>query len=199
MAMHRTSILVRLTALALIGVGLSACGGGQTGDILGLEKRTPDEFNVVSRAPLTLPPNYGLRPPDPRGQRYQDLQPSQTAQEALFGRDAMKRLREQKEQMRQQGASMGEIALLDKTGALEADPSIRQVVEEESAALAQEQESFVDDLVFWRSKPEPGDIVDSNEEQRRIQENAALGREVTDGETPSIRRDNEKPMLEWPF
>lgn len=198
MAGPRNRFLIHAVAAALLGAGLAACSA-DSGEILGLDKRTPDEFNVVSRAPLTLPPNYGLRPPDPRGQRFQDLQPRETAQDALFGRDAAKRLRDQKEQLRQQGASPGEIALLDRTGALEADPAIRQVVEEESAALAQEQESFVDDLVFWESQPEPGDIVDSEQEQRRLQENAALGREVTDGETPLIRRDSEKPIFKWPF
>ena len=28
-------------------------------------KRSPDEFAVVRRAPLILPPDYGLRPPRP--------------------------------------------------------------------------------------------------------------------------------------
>jgi hypothetical protein len=73
------------------------------------------------------------------------------------------------------------------------------VVEEESAALAREQESFVDDLVFWKDKQQPGDVVDSAGEQRRLQENAALGRDVTEGDTPLIRRDSEKPLFEWPF
>lgn len=188
----------KLSLLALAAGLLGACTA-DTGEILGIDKRTPDEFAVVQRAPLTLPPNFGLRPPDPDGQRNQDLQPRATAQEALFGRDASRRLEQQKETLRDQGATQGEIALLERTGALEADPSIRRVVEEESAALAQEQESFVDTLVFWRETPEPGDVVDAAGEQRRLQENAALGREVTEGQTPLIRRDSEKPTFEWPF
>ena len=183
--------LGKAAALLLAAATLGACTAN-SGEILGLDKRTPDEFAVVSRAPLTLPPNYGLRPPDPGGQRTQDLRPRETAQEALFGRDAAQRLRQQKEALVQQGASDGEIAL-------EPDPSIRQVVEEESAALAREQESFVDDLVFWKDKQQPGDVVDSAGEQRRLQENAALGRDVTEGDTPLIRRDSEKPLFEWPF
>ena len=188
----------KLSLLALAAGLLGACTA-DTGEILGIDKRTPDEFAVVQRAPLTLPPNFGLRPPDPDGQRNQDLQPRATAQEALFGRDASRRLEQQKETLRDQGATQGEIALLERTGALEADPSIRRVVEEESAALAQEQESFVDTLVFWREKEQPGDVVDAAGEQRRLQENAALGREVTEGQTPLIRRDSEKPTFEWPF
>ncbi|MCR9220284.1 MAG: DUF3035 domain-containing protein [Alphaproteobacteria bacterium] len=189
---------MRAAAFALGAAALAGCTA-DTGSILGLDKRTPDEFAVVSRAPLTLPPNYGLRPPDPTGQRTQDLRPRDTAQEALFGRDAARRLQEEKERLRTEGASQGEIALLERTGALETSPDIRQLVEQESAALASEQESFVDDLVFWRDPEEPGDVVDAAQEQRRLQENAALGREVTDGDTPLIRRDSERATFEWPF
>lgn len=41
-------------------VMLSACG--ITRDDLGLEKQSPDEMLVVSRAPLSLPPEFNLRP-----------------------------------------------------------------------------------------------------------------------------------------
>lgn len=39
---------------------LSACG--LTRDDLGVEKSAPDEMLVVSRAPLSVPPEFGLRP-----------------------------------------------------------------------------------------------------------------------------------------
>lgn len=39
---------------------LSACG--LTRDDLGLEKESPDEMMVISRAPLSIPPEFGLRP-----------------------------------------------------------------------------------------------------------------------------------------
>jgi len=39
---------------------LSACG--VTRDDLGLQKETPDEMMVVSRAPLSIPPEFDLRP-----------------------------------------------------------------------------------------------------------------------------------------
>ena len=52
-----------LGALALAAT-LSACEGG-IGDALGLGKKAPDEFAVVRSAPLTLPPDFTLRPPRP--------------------------------------------------------------------------------------------------------------------------------------
>ena len=177
---------------------LSACSG-DTGRILGLEKTTPDEFAVVSRAPLTLPPEYDLRPPDPNGQRYQDIQPSLDAQRVVFGEDAVQRRLDEEARLRRAGTTKGEVALLDKTGAIEADPEIRRVVDEETAALAAEQDSFVDDLIFWRDKEQPGDIIDADEETRRLQGNAALGQPVTEGQTPIIIREGEKSLFEWPF
>jgi hypothetical protein len=39
---------------------LSACG--LTRADLGMEKESPDEMMVVSRAPLSIPPEFGLRP-----------------------------------------------------------------------------------------------------------------------------------------
>ena len=50
-------ILLALVALTLI----TACSQKQKKD-WGLAKEAPNEFLVVSRAPLTLPPDYDLRP-----------------------------------------------------------------------------------------------------------------------------------------
>lgn len=177
---------------------LAACST-DTGKILGLDRQTPDEFAVVTRAPLTLPPEYGLRPPDPEGQRTSDLQPRLDAQRAVFGDDPIRRRLEAESKLRDAGATQGEIVLLDRTGAIEADPGIRRIVDEESAALAAETDSFVDDLVFWRDSPQAGDIVDANQETRRIQSNTALGENVAEGQTPIISREGEESWFEWPF
>ena len=63
------------TVFALFGVGLmamsvSACGGAR--QALGLTKVSPDEFRVVTKAPLVLPPDYALRPPEPGKPRPQE-------------------------------------------------------------------------------------------------------------------------------
>ena len=54
--------------------------------------------------------------------------------------------------------------------------------------LAQEDGQFVEKLIFWRSKQKPGVILDPKLEAKRLQENAALGKAVTEGETPMIKR-----------
>ena len=39
---------------------------------IGLERTSPDEFAVESRAPLTMPPDFDLRPPQPGAARPQE-------------------------------------------------------------------------------------------------------------------------------
>lgn len=45
--------------------------------------------------------------------------------------------------------------------------------------------------MFWRKREEPGVIVDADKEAKRLRENAALGREATTGETPTISRKGD--------
>ena len=53
---------------------LSACGGTTSSwkQALGIEPTSPDEFAVESRAPLTVPPDFNLRPPEPGASRPQE-------------------------------------------------------------------------------------------------------------------------------
>ncbi|HEX5321883.1 MAG TPA: DUF3035 domain-containing protein [Stellaceae bacterium] len=59
--------------------------GGCTGfkQMVGLESQPPDEFAVESRAPLTIPPEFDLRPPAPGAPRPQDVSPAAKAQQAM--------------------------------------------------------------------------------------------------------------------
>lgn len=51
---------VSLLALILAAGALSACSGVK--ETLGIETSAPNEFLVSTRAPLTLPPEFDLRP-----------------------------------------------------------------------------------------------------------------------------------------
>ena len=93
---------------------------------------TPDEFRVVTKAPLMLPPDYSLRPPAPGEPRPQELQPESAARQALLGqREADVR-------------SDGEKLLVAKAGADQADPLVRYVVDDEFGDLAHKDKSFAD-------------------------------------------------------
>ena len=131
-----------IVATALMSaVALSGCSS--TKKILGMDKVTPDEFRVVSKAPLVVPPDYSLRPPAPGEPRPQELQPESAARTALLGaQDATTR-------------SQGEQMLVAKAGADKADPLIRYVVDDETGDIAHKDKSFADRVMFWRSDKTP--------------------------------------------
>ena len=181
-------------AVAMI-LALGACQGVR--DQLGLTKQSPDEFKVVARAPLTLPPEFTLRPPEPGIPRPQEGTTAQQARQAIF------RLEQPKAQPLEQeigvdGRSRGELSLLKAAGADKIDPAIRRTVDSETQRLNAESDDFIEALVFWRKKEDPGLVVDAAEEAKRLRENAALGKPVTAGETPTIER-RKKALFEGIF
>lgn len=71
-------------ALCLLALGagaLSACGSG--GSLF--NRARPDEFAVTRQAPLVVPPDFALTPPNPGAPRPQDVDSSKQALDALFG------------------------------------------------------------------------------------------------------------------
>lgn len=180
--MRAISTGLRLVAAGVIcAATLSACDSAR--DALGITKKSPDEFAVVTRAPLSVPPDYGLRPPQPGAPRPQEAETKDSARQLLVGGGRQVALAPADPSI-----SQGESALLAKAGAMNVDPSIRRTIDRESSILAAENESFVDSLIFWQKPPPPGTVVDSDEESRRLRENAALGKAPTEGRTPRIER-----------
>jgi hypothetical protein len=177
------SRLVMLAAAAAMMGSLGACSGIKQS--LGLDKQAPDEFTVVARAPLELPPDYGLRPPRAGTLRPQDQTPTEIARNTVFRAPDDKAAAVTVPQGRQ---SVGEAALLKQAGAEKADPNIRRIVNQENTRYLETDRGFIDTLVFWQKKPEPGVVVDPTKESERLRQNAALGKPVTDGETPIIER-----------
>ena len=51
--------------------------------MVGLDRRGPDEFAVESRAPLTIPPDFDLRPPQPGAARPQEASAADRARKAI--------------------------------------------------------------------------------------------------------------------
>src|SRR5260221_14104548 len=107
MSFNRLAVIMALAASA----GLAGCQS--TKKALGMTKVVPDEFRVVTKAPLTVPPDYSLRPPAPGQPRPQELQPESAARNALLGaRNAEQR-------------TQGEKLLASRAGADKADPLVR--------------------------------------------------------------------------
>ncbi len=174
------------TALAVSGVlMLAGCSGVQ--DQFSLTSTPPDEFKVTTRAPLAVPPDFNLRPPSPGEPRPQEGTATQQAKQVIFRASDGAEL-SFAEVMPDDGRTMGERALLAEAQADKVQSDIRRVVDRESKTLAEEDGYLYDVLVFWRDDEPPGRIIDAEAEAKRLQENAALGKPVTEGETPTIER-----------
>ncbi|MEM7224412.1 MAG: DUF3035 domain-containing protein [Pseudomonadota bacterium] len=188
--------------MLVAGLALALALGGCQGvkDQLGLGKQSPDEFRVQARAPLSVPPDFTDRPlpaPQPGATRPQEGTTTQQAKSAVF------RIDDDQEVQRPTDASFtalspGEQALLMAAGADKSDSQIREVVDRETKRINAEDEDFIDSLVFWREPEKPGVIVDADEESRRINENVALGKSVTTGQTPTVER-RKKALFEGIF
>ena len=134
MSFYRVATLGVLASVA--AMGLAGCQS--TSKALGMSKVVPDEFRVVTKAPLVVPPDYSLRPPAPGEPRPQELQPESAARQALIG------------QSNAAGRSDGEKLLVSKAGVDKADPLIRFVVDDENGDLAHKDESFASKVMFWK-------------------------------------------------
>ena len=181
----RLSFLLR-PVLALAGAALLVSGCSSLRSIAGLDKSgAPDEFQVVQRAPLSMPPDFGLRAPDPGASRPQETTTTDRARqividrEATAGESAVRPI---------EGRTVGEAALLKQAGATASDPNIRREVDRETSTVADADKRWIDNLLFWKTPQPSGSVVDPEKESARLRENAALNRPTTAGETPVIKK-----------
>lgn len=182
-----------LTACAAVALAVLT-GCGDTRQILGLDKQTPDEFQVISRAPLSVPPDYALRVPEPgAGQRGTGANAPQQALAAITGTPASAVSESGKPDP---AMDPGETALLKQAGVDRAMPDIREVVNRENSVAVTENQGFLDSLMFWRGPEDKSSVVDAPREAQRLRENAALGKPADAGETPTIQRRKNKGWLE---
>jgi hypothetical protein len=164
--------------LLLACLPLAACGGGERtlAERLGMGRQAPDEFQVVERAPLVVPPEFGLRPPEPGVPRPQEGRTSEQAQRALLG-DALAPAPE----------TTGQLALLDSAGVDRADPNIREVLTDETTGLAGLDESrfwFILDFQRRAYSQVDGTPLDATAEAQRLAEAGVTVRSTRLGSEP---------------
>lgn len=188
----RVARIVPAAVLAVIlAVGLGGCG--ELRDALGQTKDPPDEFQVVARAPLALPPNYDLRPPKPGAERPQERSTTDAAAERILGRSARASAVSPNAVPAAPVVvnSIGEAKFRQQLGVDQAEPGIRETVDQETRDYVYETRYPIDRLLFWKEEPPAGVLLDATKEQQRLQENAALGRKPSEGELPTISRNRE--------
>lgn len=66
------------------GWALVLSGCASIGKALGVSKRPPDELQVVAKSPLSVPPDFNLRPPADEELALKERNPREMAFNALF-------------------------------------------------------------------------------------------------------------------
>ncbi|MBB5692161.1 DUF3035 domain-containing protein [Muricoccus pecuniae] len=181
--------------LLLLPLLLLAGCGSDTTRALGLTRDAPDEFQVVTRAPLSIPPSIGDLPtPRPGAQRPQELTARESGESTLAPAAALGEGR----RSRPTGAEAALLAQAGRASGASSTGNIRRQVDEESLRLDRPRQNVVERLMFWQDPPRPGTVLDPQREAQRLRENSALGRSPEDGETPIIQR-RQRGLLDGLF
>ncbi|MEM6491078.1 MAG: DUF3035 domain-containing protein [Pseudomonadota bacterium] len=196
----------RNVILIAAAVGVSGCG--DLAEELGLGKQSPDEFQVVRRAPLSVPPNMALRPPRPGEVAENRLTSESQVREVLFssgsgaeGAPVMTLNFDDAGGASVSGAGFGggnglnaggdfgpsdaERELLRQAGADRVSSAIRSVVDAESSERVYADDYLLDRILFWRETRRE-QVVDAGAEADRLRADAAAGRRTT-GEGAATR------------
>lgn len=184
------SVTLRPHTLAPVMLAFTLAGCGGIVDTLGMGKNAPDEFRVVSQKPLSVPPEFELRPPqqdDGDGGEETRAQ----ARQAVFGSEG--RQDQGLDFDGSAGMSDGERALLARAGAADTPEDIRTVLNQDARAglgsPRQEDGSFWDALMFWtddgedRRQAEIDRRIEALEEEKRQLEIERLEEELRELES----------------
>lgn len=186
----------------LLAAGAVALMGCQTiRDATGLSKEGPDEFAVVTKAPLIIPPEFNLQPPRDGAPPTNQVQPTDSAQAALFDTQDPAAVAK----AIPGDYSEGEKMLLATAGATNPDPSIRQQVASDGRSAEAANDEFTQKVLFWQDAKQPGQNVDADAEAKRLdaQKNGGVAAPVqkrNDSATIDKKDDESKGgWFDWLF
>jgi len=126
---------------------LYGCGGVK--EKIGLIKKAPDEFQVYEKQPLSVPPNFELRPP--------------SEGEVLDNEDDKKNIVFTDEEKTDERLSLSDEVLLIEIGENETKENIRKIINDENSIETVEK-SVIDKILDFESIFE----VKENKESERI-------------------------------
>ncbi len=193
---------------------LAACGSGSVKETLGINRKAPDEFRVVARPPLSVPPQFNLQPPSASAESPTVVPADKQAKSLVIGGGAAK---EGDTFSLKQGAadtavtpvssaplsktagessSNSEQQFLKKIGADKADPKVRDELVQQQISVQEKKE----EAGWWNvfSAPEKKEaLVDASGEAERIKANKEAGKPVTEGQTPEAKDKDRGWLREW--
>jgi hypothetical protein len=182
-------ILMRdvLRAAVLASAALALIGCESIREAAGVTKEPPDEFAVVTKAPLVIPPDFNLRPPKPGAAPTNQTSPTEAAQSALFDQDPTAAAAALPGNF-----SPEERSVLASSGGSNADPAIRKQIASDAKQMESTDDSFTDMLLFNSPDPYKGEPLDADAEAKRIDAAKAQGQQVA-GTRETAAKPVEKP------
>jgi len=168
------------SSLSIVGflwlaVGLSGCSDFR--QAIGTEKSAPDEFEVVIRPPLSLPPDFAARPQADDTSEIAALAPAKriNATDLLRSRSG-------------KATRFEDIFAFDKI-----EDDIRAKIDEETAGVIYERR--LPFQIIFGGLPNVGPVVDKMAEDSRIRRNRLQQKALNEGATPAIDEVLGEPLL----
>lgn len=185
-----------MPCLLFLPLLLTACENGGMRETLGLTRDAPDEFTVVSRPPLSVPPDFALHPPEP-GAEPRGASADEQARSLLTGKpvtdtDPNKLVAPSVETAvtpvtRNDALTGSASSLLKRAGADKADDDIRTKLNSDVRTPPETGTAkTLLDQIDGKDTSEP--TVDAAKEAERLRTNKDTGKPVTEGDVPE-----EKP------
>lgn len=172
---------------------LSACGGADgLRDTLGLNRKGPDEFQVVARPPLSIPPEFNLRPPKQGAEYVPAMSATEQAHSEVLGTDKTLFSASAAVPVVSSGSlpSSSDSRFLSKAGAEKANHNIKQVMSDENQAVVAPK-----DNTYLLGGKTQGTIVDPAKEAERLKDNKAKNLPAAAGEDTPVVAPQSKGLL----
>ena len=182
---HRRAGRVAITCLLLAGVGLVASGCSGFRKAIGEEKSSPDEFEVVVRPPLSLPPNFFANSTQLTENAPATSSSSSSGDSPIDARSVAAATL---------GAAEGKAAnnyeqIFDFSAVPE---NIREIVDEETYGIQFERRIPLQ--MLFGGLPDVGPVLDKFAEDQRLRRTLREGQSPTDGGTPAVDLVDDEPV-----
>lgn len=164
MTMERYSFYSKFLILMLL-FSSTGCSSTNVQKTLGIQKPAPNEFAVNPHPPLSVPPDFSLRPPH-SGQ--------ETTSDMVFSLDNL---------------SPAEQAFLEKANASKEHHLIKHQLDEKFLQEEEENKSFWEKISI---KPDPTqEVINAPLEKQRLNDTISSGKPVNSGEVPVKSKQTE--------
>ncbi len=160
-------------------LGISVCGLSACSDFnkaIGKQKSSPDEFEVVVRPPLSLPPGFSARPSQDTVAQTAAAAPTAASQASAL--------------LQTRNGNAEGFEQVFNFSAIEED--IRSRIDEETAGIQVERRLPLQ--IIFGGVPTVGPVLNQMEEDARIRKNKLQNKPLVEGSTPAVDGVDKEPL-----